>query len=228
MCANEMCAGGCRLVDDKENEVQLPPSIKEVFLFSLVSEHYPALAFQASQSLKFQTTDVIRPPFVMDVFLLDTLTEMLTTPLRLLSYVKLRVLEIAYTSVHHSGVVGLDELLKAYKSGDYASYREDLAALQLLTTEVRRKRTDLWNPFKPVDESGKRERQNLEQRQSQVATASMLAAMTKEERTEHARSNRQQPAKSDGTMSRRSKKPPLTADELTRNSMLFRDNLKGS
>lgn len=90
-CANEILTGGCRLVDDKEKEVDLPPSIKEVFLFSLVSEHYPALAFQASQFLKFQTTDVIRPPFVMDVFLLDTLTEMLTTPLRLLSYVKLRV-----------------------------------------------------------------------------------------------------------------------------------------
>lgn len=90
-CANEMLAGGCRLVDDNENEVKLPPGIKEIFLFSLVSEHYPALAFQASQSLKIQTTDVIRPPFVMDVFLLDTLTEMLRTPLRLLSYVNLRV-----------------------------------------------------------------------------------------------------------------------------------------
>ena len=90
-CSNEMLAGGCRLVDDNDNEVELPPNIKEVFLFSLVSEHYPALAFQAKQSLKFQTTDVIQPPFVMDVFLLDTLTEMLATPLRLLGYVKLRV-----------------------------------------------------------------------------------------------------------------------------------------
>jgi hypothetical protein len=90
-CANEMLAGGCRLVDDNENEIRLPSAIKEVFLFSLVSEHYPALAFQASQSLKFQTTDVIRPPFVMDVFLLDTLCEMLASPLRFLSYVKLRV-----------------------------------------------------------------------------------------------------------------------------------------
>ncbi|MHB1644569.1 MAG: nuclease-related domain-containing protein, partial [Acidithiobacillus sp.] len=90
-CANEILAGGCRLVDGNEKEVELPASIKEVFLLSLVSEHYPALAFQASQLLKFQTTDVIRPPFVMDVFLLDTLTEMLTTPLRLLGYVKLRV-----------------------------------------------------------------------------------------------------------------------------------------
>lgn len=90
-CANEMVTHECLLVDDVGNEVKLPPRIKEVFLISLVSEHYPALAFQASQSLKFQTTNVIRPPLVMDVFLLDTLTEMLTTPLRLLSYVKLRV-----------------------------------------------------------------------------------------------------------------------------------------
>ena len=90
-CANELLAGGCRLVDDNKEEVEIPLNIKEVFLFSLVSEHYPALAFQASQSLKFQTTNVIQPPFVMDVFLLDTLTEMLATPLRLLGYVKLRV-----------------------------------------------------------------------------------------------------------------------------------------
>lgn len=90
-CANEMLAGGCRLVGDNGKDVELPPSIKEVFLFNIVSEHYPALAFQASQSLKFQTTDVIRPPFVMDVFLLDTLTEMLATPLRLLGYVRQRL-----------------------------------------------------------------------------------------------------------------------------------------
>lgn len=90
-CANEILTGGCRLVDDNKKEVELPLSIKEIFLFSLVSDHYPALAFQASQSLNFQATDVIRPPFVMDVFLLDTLTEMLATPLRLLGYVKLRV-----------------------------------------------------------------------------------------------------------------------------------------
>lgn len=90
-CANEILASGCRLVNDNGKEVALPPSIKEVFLFSLVSEHYPALAFQASQFLKFQATEVIRPPFVMDVFLLDTLTEMLTTPLRLLSFVRLRL-----------------------------------------------------------------------------------------------------------------------------------------
>lgn len=89
-CANQILAGGCRLVDGEGKEVSLPSSIKEVFLFSVVSEHYPALAFQTQQFLKFETTDVIRSPLVMDVFLLDTLTEMLATPLRLLSYVRLR------------------------------------------------------------------------------------------------------------------------------------------
>ncbi len=89
-CANELLTGDCRLLDDKKEEIEVPPKVKEVFLFTLVSEHYPALAFQAKQSLRCQATDVIRPPFVMDVFLLDTLTEMLSTPLRLLSYVKLR------------------------------------------------------------------------------------------------------------------------------------------
>ena len=106
-CANELLASGCRLVDDSGNEVKLPAGIKEVFLFSLVSEHYPALAFQASQSLKFQTTEVIRPPFVMDVFLLDTLTEMLSTPLRLLSYVRQRVaLSDRLMSGHELTVLG--------------------------------------------------------------------------------------------------------------------------
>ncbi|EKN4004804.1 SEC-C domain-containing protein [Yersinia enterocolitica] len=90
-CANEILTGGCQLIDDNTKEINLPPSIKDIFLISIVSEHYPALAFQVKQSLTFQNNDVIRPPFVMDVFLLDTLTEMLETPLRLLSYVKMRV-----------------------------------------------------------------------------------------------------------------------------------------
>ena len=106
-CANEILAGGCRLVEDGGNEVGLAQSVKEVFLVSLVSEHYPALAFQVKQSLKFQATDVIRPPFVMDVFLLDTLTEILASPLRLLSYLKLRVdVENKLMSGHELTVLG--------------------------------------------------------------------------------------------------------------------------
>lgn len=100
-CANELVTGGCRLVDASGAEVQLPAAIKEIHLFSMVAEHYPALAFQARQFLKYQTTEVIRAPFVMDVFLLDTLTEMLTTPLRLLSYAQLRTSAIEEITLSH-------------------------------------------------------------------------------------------------------------------------------
>lgn len=90
-CANAILSGKCRMEDDQGREIALPSSIKEIYPFCVVSDHYPALAFQASQYLKYQTTEVIQAPLVMDIFLLDVLTEMLDTPLRLLSYVRLRV-----------------------------------------------------------------------------------------------------------------------------------------
>jgi hypothetical protein len=89
-CANKIL-DGFRLEDAEGREIALPYPPKEIYLVSLVSDHYPALAFQALEFLKYKTTDVIKPPFVMDVFLLDALTEMLATPLRLLSYVSRRV-----------------------------------------------------------------------------------------------------------------------------------------
>lgn len=89
-CANAILAGDCRMEDDQGKEVLLPKSIKEIFPFCIVSDHYPSLAFQASQYLNYQSTDVIRRPLVMDVFLLDVLAEMLSTPLHFLSYLRLR------------------------------------------------------------------------------------------------------------------------------------------
>lgn len=100
-CANSIVAGGCRIETNDGRTVVLPDTIKEVYLFNVLSEHYPALAFQARQYLKYQSTAVIRPPFVMDVFLLDAMTEMLSTPLRLLSYVRMRLATIEKVSVSH-------------------------------------------------------------------------------------------------------------------------------
>jgi hypothetical protein len=67
------------------------PAFKEIYIFCVVSDHYPALGFQARQFLKSEETEVIKPPFVMDVFLLDVLCEMLPSPLYFLSYVNRRV-----------------------------------------------------------------------------------------------------------------------------------------
>jgi len=90
-CANSIVAGDCRLTDDQGNEVQLPAAIKQVFTLSVVAENYPALAHQAREYLKAHSTDVILPPLVMDVFLLDVMTELLSTPARLLHYLRMRL-----------------------------------------------------------------------------------------------------------------------------------------
>ncbi|HEY0956126.1 MAG TPA: SEC-C metal-binding domain-containing protein [Roseateles sp.] len=89
-CANFLVTGGCRLEDARGFEIAAPPSIREVFTLSLVAEHYPALAHQARQYLKPRSTDVIHSPLVMDVFLLDVLTEFLFSPLRFLHYLRMR------------------------------------------------------------------------------------------------------------------------------------------
>ncbi|MGN7918588.1 SEC-C metal-binding domain-containing protein [Lysobacter sp. 22409] len=90
LCADKIVSGECRLVRADGKEVALPYSPKDIFIFNVISDHYPALAFQTRQYLEYQETAQIRSPFVMDVFLLDALTEMLDNPLRLLSYAKHR------------------------------------------------------------------------------------------------------------------------------------------
>lgn len=71
-------------------ELAITRDFKEIYIFCVVCDHYPALAFQARQFLKYKSDAVIQPPFVMDVFTLDAMTEMLESPLRLLSYVSQR------------------------------------------------------------------------------------------------------------------------------------------
>ncbi|MBB1376900.1 SEC-C domain-containing protein [Pseudoalteromonas sp. SR43-2] len=63
---------------------------KEIYIICLVSDHYPALFTQSKQFLKTQESESIVSPYVMDVFFLDTLTEMLDRPFHFLSYINRR------------------------------------------------------------------------------------------------------------------------------------------
>ena len=56
-------------------------------MIRLVSDHYPAESFEARKLLKYEATETVSPLFVMDVFALDAMTEMLSSPLHFLSYV---------------------------------------------------------------------------------------------------------------------------------------------
>ena len=89
-CAEAMAIGQYTLVERQGRTVSLP-TLKRIYLLCVESEHYPALSFQSRQFLKVRGGDQVRFPFVMDVFLLDAMTEMLSSPLRLLSYIDRRI-----------------------------------------------------------------------------------------------------------------------------------------
>ena len=65
---------------------------KEIYIFCIVSDHYPALTMQSYNFIKYTETDIIKAPFIMDIFLLDVLSEMLDNPLYFLSYINKRTM----------------------------------------------------------------------------------------------------------------------------------------
>lgn len=90
LCSKTLLGGGYKLRDAEGQEIVLPLPIKQIFPVCVVADHYPALAFQARQFLAYKADDNIAAPLVIDLFALDAITEMLDSPLRLLSYLALR------------------------------------------------------------------------------------------------------------------------------------------
>jgi hypothetical protein len=89
-CAVALRASGCSLLGPDGQVIDIPTDVKEIYPICIVADHYPALSFQTRQFLKCQASERIAPPVVTDVFALDVITEMLESPLRLLSYLSLR------------------------------------------------------------------------------------------------------------------------------------------
>ena len=89
-CAEYLTSGTCRFVDSKGATLTFPEPPQEVFPLCVVADHYPSLAYQSRYFLKKRNSPVIRAPLIMDVFLIDAMTEMLESPLRFLSYLSQR------------------------------------------------------------------------------------------------------------------------------------------
>lgn len=89
-CAKCILDKRYRFATPDGREVSLPHDIKEIFIFCVVSDHYPALSFQSRQFLQTEAIDRVQAPLVMDVFAVDAMTEMLQSPLQFLSYVNRR------------------------------------------------------------------------------------------------------------------------------------------
>lgn len=89
-CAQALASANCTLIGPDGARIEVPKKLKEIYLLCVVSEHYPALSFQARQFLEYETNSVIQAPFVLDIFTLDVMTELLETPLLFLSYLNRR------------------------------------------------------------------------------------------------------------------------------------------
>lgn len=89
-CAKAILEKGVRVLDKDGWSINVPKGLKEIYILCVLSEQYPSLPFQTRQFLRVEKTKQIMEPFVMDVFLLDTMTEMLRSPLYFLSYINRR------------------------------------------------------------------------------------------------------------------------------------------
>lgn len=86
LCSELLQKEGYTFKDESGSEVNIPSNFKTILPVCIVSDHFPALTAQARHFLKYQTTNVIKHPYVMDVFLIDMITEMLPSPLWTLDY----------------------------------------------------------------------------------------------------------------------------------------------
>ncbi|HHF2953599.1 TPA: YecA family protein [Vibrio diabolicus] len=89
-CSNALLLDEMIIKDIDGNVIDLGAKPSSCYPICLTSESYPGLLFQCRQYLKHQEEELLKPPFVMDVFFLDILTEFLSQPLFLLSYVDRR------------------------------------------------------------------------------------------------------------------------------------------
>lgn len=103
-CSQHLLTGTSFVADSSGEEIKLPTVLEKIHPICVVSDHYPALSFQARQFLSFTPTDHIEKPLVCDVFFIDVVTEFLETPLRFLSYLELRAQAADNITLSHENI----------------------------------------------------------------------------------------------------------------------------
>jgi SEC-C motif/Nuclease-related domain len=90
LCARSLSRPELDFIKEGGAKLEIP-ELRHVYILCAVSDHYPVLTVQARHFLQYEGDSVIHAPLVADVFLIDVLAEMLSSPLRLLSYIDRRV-----------------------------------------------------------------------------------------------------------------------------------------
>ncbi|WP_053005826.1 nuclease-related domain-containing protein [Kiloniella spongiae] len=91
-CAKLIQDNNYRLETSDKKIISIRRSFAEIFIGCVVAESYPALGFQVRKFLKYDSTEIIRDPYVFDVFYLDALCEFLDTPLHFINFLYRRSL----------------------------------------------------------------------------------------------------------------------------------------
>lgn len=141
VCAQALTDMNHTLVGPDGAKIEPPCNLKEIYILCVVADHYPALSFQARQFLKYQTSDVIHAPFVLDIFTLDAITEMLDTPIRLLSYLNKRASYQEIVFAGHELIIlsyHLKQNLWFEKKYNFVQLEDDITADLDIAMMVRR------------------------------------------------------------------------------------------
>ena len=90
LCAEHVSRPEARLSSPDGRLIpEISPNSK-IFTLTVLLDHYPALLHQTFFLLEQRSTSQIASPFVTDIFALDTMTEMLDSPLKFLHYLSQR------------------------------------------------------------------------------------------------------------------------------------------
>ena len=118
-CAEFILNKAYKVFDEHGNPIDIP-NLDKLYLLCIVSDHYPALSFQARQFLQFSASAKVPAPFVMDVFTLDIMTEILDSPLYFLSYIDRRT-EYAdkVAAAHELTILSFHLKRNLWMSGEY-------------------------------------------------------------------------------------------------------------
>lgn len=141
LCAECIGSPAFRFVHSDGTDLVLP-AIFEIFMFCVVSDHYPALSMQTRQFLKPSQLPRVRAALVTDLFLVDVMTELLSSPLHFLSYVARRArYGDRVLATHELTVLGyhLAQNLWLDKETDLLQIGEDFTAGVDVAMAVRRR-----------------------------------------------------------------------------------------
>ena len=90
LCAERMANTKARLISPDGRPIPKIRPNARIFTLTVLLDHYPSLLHQTFFLLEKRSTPRIASPFVTDIFVLDTMTEMLDSPLKFVHYLSQR------------------------------------------------------------------------------------------------------------------------------------------